>query len=320
MSPPIDPPSSDVQGPTPSVSVVIPVYNSASHLAQTVRAVEAELRLLGQSREFILVDDGSRDSSWAEISTLVRELPGVRGIRFLRNRGQHSALLAGIRASCGSFVVLMDDDGQNPAAEIAALLDAAAGGYDLVFGAAEDKQHSGFRNLASMLVDRLANRLFDKPPAVRMSNFKVISRGLADRIGQYASDRPNINAEALLYCRSVISVPVQHHARQSGDSQYTLRGLIGVFSRLLLGYSLLPLRAIVGIGLAVGVLGIVMGLVFVVHGIFFGTRAPGWTSVVVIGSLMQSTALLGISVVGEYTMRSLERAERRSGYVVIEEA
>lgn len=314
------PPSTHERHSSPFVSVVIPVYNSASQLSTTVHAVTTAVGALGYPLEVILVDDGSKDSSWSEIGELTRRNPGVRGIRFLRNRGQHSALLAGIRASRGSFVVLMDDDGQNPSTEIATLLDTAAEGYDLVFGAAEDKQHSGFRNLASRMVDGLATRLFDKPPSVRISNFKVLSRGLADRISQYASDRPNINAEALLYCTSVTSIPVQHHARQSGDSQYTLRGLIAVFTRLLLGYSLLPLRAIVGIGLGVGVLGIVVGLVFLVHGILFGSRAPGWTSVVVIGSLMQSTALLGISVVGEYTMRSLERVERRSGYVVIEEA
>lgn len=301
------------------VTVVIPVFNSADLLSETVQGVVDRLQAANLTFEIVLVDDASKDASWPTIQRLTAQDPRIRGIRFLRNRGQHSALLAGIRASTGKFVVLMDDDGQNPAAEIPALLQEAAKGYDLVFGAAEVKQHPGYRNLSSSIVDRLATRLFDKPASVRISNFKVLSRGLADRIGQYASDRPNINAEALLYCTSVTSITVQHVARQSGSSQYTLRGLVAVFSRLLLGYSLLPLRFIVGVGLTVGLLGFLVGMFFLLRGLIFGDYFPGWTNLVLL-SLMASTSLLGISVVGEYTMRALQRAEGRSGYIVVDEA
>lgn len=309
-----------VTGAVPAVSVVIPVFNSAGVVVGTVNNLITELAKADISFEIVLVDDGSKDGSWLAVSDLIRTTPGVRGIRFLRNRGQHSALLAGIRASRGSYVVLMDDDGQNPAAEIPALLQEARRGYDLVFGAADDKKHAFYRNLGSNLVNRLAERLFQKPASVRVSNFKVLSRALADRIGEYASDRPNINAEALLYCTSVTSIPVRHETRRVGDSQYTLRGLLALLSRLLIGYSLLPLRAIIGIGLLVGLLGLAIGLASIAHGLYFGTNTPGWTSIVVLLSVMQSTALIGLSVVGEYTMRALERVEGRAGYVVIEEA
>lgn len=304
---------------SPAISVVIPVFNSAEMLSGTVQGVAGRLEAANLTFEVILVDDASKDRSWAAVQGIAAQDPRIRGIRFLRNRGQHSALLAGIRASTGAHVVLMDDDGQNPAAEIPTLLQEAAKGYDLVFGYAEVKRQAGYRNLASRMVNGLATHLFQKPTSVRISNFKVLSRELADRIGQYASDRPNINAEALLYCTSVTSVPVLHEARQSGSSQYTLRGLFGLFSRLLLGYSLLPLRIIIGAGLVIGTLGMLLAVFVLVRELIFGSRVPGWTSVVVLMSLMQSTMLMGLSVVGEYTMRSLERVERRSGYMVIDE-
>jgi len=301
------------------VTVVIPVFNSAEVLSTTVAGVIDCLKASHRTFEVILVDDGSKDLSWGTIQRLCAQDGRVRGIRLLRNRGQHSALLAGLRASTGEFVVLMDDDGQNPAGEIDTLLATASQGYDLVFGAAEDKQHDGYRNLGSILVNRLATRLFGKPESVRVSNFKLLSRALADRVSQFASDRPNINAEVLLYCTSVTSVTVRHEPRRSGSSQYTLRGLFAVFSRLILGYSLLPLRFIVGVGLIVGLLGFLIGVFFLLRGVLFGDYFPGWTNLVLL-SLMSSTTLLGISVVGEYTMRALQRAEGRSGYIVIDQA
>jgi undecaprenyl-phosphate 4-deoxy-4-formamido-L-arabinose transferase len=299
--------------------VVIPVYNSQDVIVQTVEELLGELAPRWQSFEIVLVDDHSLDGSWSRIKGLATRFPQVQGVRLLRNSGQHSALLAGMRATRGDFVVLMDDDGQNPPAEIPNLIAAAqAGPHDLVFGVARDKQHARTRNLGSVMVDRIIGALFDKPRDVRVSNYKLLSRPLVDRVCAYAGRRPYINGEALLYCESAASVPVEHRPRQAGKSQYSAGAILKLLARLIFGYSVLPLRATTVVGLAIGGAGLLLGLALVGRALVLGSGVPGWTSLVVMFCTLQSIALIGLAFVGEYSIRALRISENQPTYVVSE--
>lgn len=301
------------------VSVVIPVFNSAAVVGVTVEELLAEFDSQADRVEVILVDDRSQDGSWACIQELATRFPQVTGIRLLRNSGQHSALLAGLRASRGDYVVLMDDDGQNPPAEIASMISTSQlGQHDLVFGVPREKAHTRVRRVGSILVDRIVGLLFDKPSDVRISNFKVLARPLVERVCTYSSRAPYINAEVLLYCDSATSVLVEHRPRRAGDSQYSTLAIVKLVARLVFGYSVIPLRATTVVGVAIGLAGILLGIGLVIRALAVGVEVPGWTSLVVLFSTLQSIALIGLAFVGEYSIRALRLAENRPTYVVTE--
>jgi glycosyltransferase involved in cell wall biosynthesis len=115
------------------VSVVCPVYCSEATLEHLVNEICRALTT-GFKFEIILVDDGSRDSSWNKILQICDSNPYVRGIRLNRNFGQHGALLAGIRSAQYEVTVTLDDDLQNPPVEIPKLLNALTSGIDVVYG------------------------------------------------------------------------------------------------------------------------------------------------------------------------------------------
>src|SRR5262245_60145903 len=119
------------------VSVVVPVFNSEATLADLVRRLAEVLPRLCPEFEVLLINDGGRDGSWAKICELAQAYPWVRGIRLMRNYGQHNALLCGIRAAMYPITVTIDDDGQNPPEEIPKLIRMLDEGYDLAFGAPE---------------------------------------------------------------------------------------------------------------------------------------------------------------------------------------
>src|SRR5690348_9128989 len=106
----------------PGLSVVIPVYNSEATLSALVESLRATLGQFADRYEVLLVNDGSRDGSWDEISRLASVHDWIRGINLMRNYGQHNALLCGIRAAEHEIVVIMDDDLQHPPSEIRKLL------------------------------------------------------------------------------------------------------------------------------------------------------------------------------------------------------
>jgi glycosyltransferase involved in cell wall biosynthesis len=120
--------------PYPSISVVVPVYNSEQMLGTLVDRLLAALTALTPRLEILLVNDGSRDGSWPAIEKLAAKFPQVRGIDLMRNFGQHNALLAGIRAASGDLIVTLDDDLQNPPEEIPKILARLEEGVDVVYG------------------------------------------------------------------------------------------------------------------------------------------------------------------------------------------
>jgi len=105
------------------ISVVVPVYNSAAVLPLLTKELEAVLSHCSHRFEVILVNDASPDQSWLSIVNLAEEFKWIRGINLMRNVGQHNALLCGIRAARYGVIVTIDDDLQNPPAEIPKLLE-----------------------------------------------------------------------------------------------------------------------------------------------------------------------------------------------------
>src|ERR1700756_2298911 len=123
------------------VSVVVPVYNSEGSLTPLVERLAAVLPGAAAGGEILLVNDGSRDRSWDVIRELAARHAGVRGIRMLRNFGQHNALLAGTRAARYAITITMDDDLQHQPEEIPKLLARLAEGADVVYGTATTLPH-----------------------------------------------------------------------------------------------------------------------------------------------------------------------------------
>jgi len=118
----------------PSISVVVPVYNSEATLETLSDRISKVLKNHSSKFELILINDGSNDRSWEIISKLANKYSWIHGINLMRNYGQHNALLCGVRASKYELIITMDDDLQNPPEEIPHLINKIKEGYDVVYG------------------------------------------------------------------------------------------------------------------------------------------------------------------------------------------
>ena len=114
----------------PLISIVAPAHNEEESLPAFVQKVSLELN--DTDYEIIIVDDGSTDRTWATIHRLKQEYPNVRGVRFTRNFGHQSAILAGLNEARGRAVIMMDSDGQHPESLIPELIKRWSEGYDVV--------------------------------------------------------------------------------------------------------------------------------------------------------------------------------------------
>ncbi len=282
----------------PYLSVVIPVFNSERTLGPLVEALFAELA--GVDVEVVLVNDGSADGSEAVCRQLAERLTRVRAVSLRRNFGEFNAVLCGLNYARGRFCVIIDDDFQNPPAEILKLLAAAeTDGFDVVYSAYAQKQHGLWRNAGSWLVNRLTTWLLDKPRDLYLSSFKLIRREVVDEIIRYRGPYPYIDGLILRVTRHVGRVNVAHAQRAEGRSTYTVRKLISLFLNVLFGYSLRPLRLLTLAGLVLTGLSLSLLLLEAVGGLLTDWEVINpliFSTILFVGGLN----LTGLGLLGEY--------------------
>lgn len=226
-----------------AVSVVIPVFNSGSTLIPLCERLMETLQSV-RCLQIILVDDGSSDDSVEVCLALNARYPeAVEFIGLARNFGEHSAILTGLRAVCGDYCVLMDDDLQNPPEEVPALLRQAAFGFDVVYSEYTDRRHPLYRRLGSALHNWMANFVLQKPKDLYLSSFKVLSAPLVAEICAYRGPAPYLDALIFRATSNVGTVHARHEVRPRGRSGYSLAKLFCLWWRLVFGFSNWLLRA-----------------------------------------------------------------------------
>ncbi len=299
-------------------SIVVPVYNSAGIVGETVDSIVAEFQAQRLSYELILVNDGSSDGSWDIIAEKARTYPHVVALNLLRNYGQHSANLAGLRESTGDYVITMDDDLQNPPDQARVLIDEAMKGRDVVFGRFETKQAAAHRRLGSKVIGMINRRIFGQPPSLVVSNFRIMRRDVADRICASRTAYPYITGQALLYSSNRSHVPVRHEPRRVGKSHYNMLRTTRLVMTILFSYSLFPLRMAALGGFLISIVSFGIGLAYLVRGLFFDTRVPGWTTLVVLLAVFNGVTIALLSMLGEYIVRTLNAVSAHETYHVVE--
>jgi glycosyltransferase involved in cell wall biosynthesis len=296
-------PASAARAAHPDLSIVIPAFNSAAFVDDTLDACVAACERAGLSFEIVAVNDGSVDGSWQVLRQRAMGDARIVAVDLLRNYGQHAAVWCGLERARGRRVVTLDDDLQNPPDQIGLLLAAADDGADVVFGRPYRKRHGLGRRVASAVVDRVNTRVFRKPHGLVLTNFRLLDRAVVDRMLAHPADRPYVNGLAVLHARRAVNVAVEHHPRRQGRSGYDLGRALALVATILFGYSAVPLRWVSAVGVAAAMASLGLGAYFLGKRLLVGSSVPGWASVVVLLSFFNGLTLLLLGMLGEYTVR-----------------
>jgi glycosyltransferase involved in cell wall biosynthesis len=286
------------------LSIIIPVYNAASTLRSLVQQLLLVLNGTGMRYEIIFVEDGSHDNSWEILSDLQKIWPDqIVAIQLMRNYGQHNALMCGFRNSHGEYVVTMDDDLQNPPEEIPKLLEAIeTQELDLVYGCYEEtKEHCLWRNLGSWMVNVFYRIVFKS--STRVTSFRIVRRELLESIFSYSLNFTYIDGLLAWNTQRIGEVIVKHHPRSVGRSGYSLGKLITLAFNLFTNFSLLPLQLVSSCGLFVAIIGLLMGVYYLIQYLFSNIVVPGYASTIVAILILGGTQLLALGIMGEYLGR-----------------
>ena len=305
----------DPDASTPSISVVIPLYNEAASIPELYRRTVLSLDEAGHSFELIFIDDGSTDSTFAELERIHAADGRVRAVRFKRNFGQHSAMHAGLVRARGEILVTMDGDLQNAPEDLPRLVHAVESGIDVASGTRAARRDSWGRTLPSHVINGMLRRFTRVDISDFGCAFNAYRRSAIEPMLGAIGKQKFTKALVLSSGASVVEVDVRHSPR-TGRSRYTPLRLTRLALHVLAGFWPQPIQ---WIGIALGVLCSTAALVLGVYGVFYWIErsnfpGPLFGGVGVIFVLGMQGFILAL--VGEYLARIQRDVEGRPLYTI----
>jgi undecaprenyl-phosphate 4-deoxy-4-formamido-L-arabinose transferase len=301
--------------PAMNLSIVVPIYRGEMFIEPLAEELRKNLPLFAENYEVILVNDGSPDRSWEIIEHLAGEDKHIKGIRLMRNYGQHNATLCGVRAACYEVTVTMDQDLQHHPSEIPLLLAKLDEGYDVVYGTPVKLPQGFLRNFMTATIKWVLAKVIGLQAVRNVSAFRVFRTNLRDAFVNFQSS--SLILDVLLSWGTTRFSSVSVNISEAGRTNYSFRMLVRTTMLILVGFSTLPLRFASWIGFAMTVFGlIVFGYVLYVY--FLLGSLPGFPFLASIIALFSGAQLFALGIFGEYLARMFDRSMDRPTYVINE--
>jgi polyisoprenyl-phosphate glycosyltransferase len=304
------------------LSLVIPCYNEQEALPITATRLETllldliERRKIAADSNVWLVDDGSKDATWATIESLAARSDLFVGLKLSRNRGHQNALLAGLLSADGDAVISIDADLQDDLGVIEKMVDAYAAGYEIVYGVRKARDtDTWFKRWTALRYYGLLSALgVDIVP--NHADFRLLGRNAINALG--------LHTEVNLFLRGIIpqlgyrttSVYYDRGERVAGESKYPLRKMIRLALDGITSFSPVPLRLIAALGVIVCVFSLAMVLWVISIRLFTDRALPGWASTTVPIYLLGGVQLLCIGILGEYVAKIYSETKARPRFLI----
>lgn len=301
------------------ISFVIPCYNSMNSINGVVKEIDDTMNEHKEyDYEIILVNDSSPDDVWSVIKEISEEKKYVKAISFAKNFGQHSALMAGYRASKGDIIVSADDDGQTPIDQVFRLIDKLDDKCDVVYARYDSIKQSFARRCGTWINGKMNEILLGKPKGLFASSYYVMKRFVAMDMIKYNNPYPYIGGLVFRTTKKIINVDVDHREREEGQSGYSFGKLIKLWMNGFTAFSVVPLRFSSLIGVICAFIGFIFGIVTVIRKLVTPDISVGWSSTVAIMLFIGGLIMLMLGMIGEYLGRIYISINNSPQYVVKE--
>lgn len=302
---------------TNSLSVVIPIYNDQEVIAELLRRLTAVLESIVSDYEIILIDDGSRDNSWAIMNEERKQREHLRIARLSRNFGQQNAIAAGLSLTTKELIVLMDSDLQDRPEDIPVLIDALLADPEATMAIAqwEERKDSRMKKAVSRLFQIVSNRITDIHQMPRLGIFRVMKKSVVDELRNFPER--TATAVSLLYFigHKYVAVPLKRDARFAGSSGYNLRKMLALTFARIFSFSMFPIRMVTYMGalLCIGSMLAACGLIIYK---LVGNVVTGWTSMMVLMLFLFGLNFAFLGILGEYIGRIFLETKQRPNYII----
>ena len=297
------------------LSIISPVYKSEENVDELVRRLHMEVSKITPDYEIILVDDGSPDRSWIKIEENCKKASKVKGIRLSRNFGQHYAVTAGISASTGQLIVIMDCDLQDDPSNISKLIKEYKNGNEIVFTERIERKHSIGKKISAQVYNFLFGFFSERSYDVNAGSLVLFSSIVKEAFLKLEDkDRLYIQMLKWVGFRNT-KVTVEHNKRYSGKSSYTTIKLMKLALQGWTSHSDKLLKFSIYVGFALSLITFLTSIVVIIRYFTEGLQ-PGWPSLFIAIMFSTGLILMSIGVTGIYVGKIFEQTKNRPLYIV----
>ena len=302
----------------PEVSIIVPAYNESEGILEFISHLGSELEKCCELFEICVVDDGSTDSTWDKLIIISKNQPNLRAVRFTRNFGKEAAILAGLRESRGSAVIIIDADGQHPVHLIPEMLFLWRTNNSKIIAARKtNKPRHFFLTRANA---NIFNKFMFALTGLNLkgsSDFKLLDRNVVNTILSFPEKVRFFRGMTVWTGFSTTHLDFEVSPRIAGKSKWNQKQLIHLATNAITAYSAKPLILV----FRLGVFGMLIAALLIAQAIYsWFTKASisGWTSLTLVIVFFGSANLLGLGILGIYLSQVFNEIKQRPGFLISE--
>ncbi len=298
------------------LSIVVPVYYNEMNIADLYADLKEKVLYKLESYEIVMVDDGSGDSSWAEMNKIAAIDSNVRLLKLSKNFGSHAAILAGLNYCTGDCAMIKAADLQEPSSLILEMYESWKKGNKVVLAAREDREESksqkGFANTYYWLVRKFVSSEMPK------SGFDcyLIDRKVIDVLTALDESNSALTLQVLWAGFKKDVIYYKRLKREKGKSRWTLSKKVKLVVDSIVTFSYTPLRIVSAVGALGFFAAVIWGIFVLLFRIFGDIPVQGYTTLMIFQLLSSGLILLVLGVLGEYIWRGVDAARHRPVFIV----
>jgi glycosyltransferase involved in cell wall biosynthesis len=306
------------------LSVIIPIFNESEiipelnrRLLKTLELLSSQINLSRNDVEFLFINDGSSDDSFAQLMSLVHTNACYKLINFSRNFGHQKAVTAGLHHAKGEHVVIIDADLQDPPEFIIDLYKKQQDGFDVVYAVRKKRNGENFlKKITAKLFYRLLFKVTDISIPLDTGDFRIMRRNVVDTL--------NSMPEAHRFIRGMVSwvgfrqtgLEYNREERFAGKTKYPFKKMLRFAFDAITSFSTLPLKLMIYFGFFASLIGL-LGAIYILYVKFYTHNTiTGWSSIMITILLMGGIQLVTIGIMGEYIGRISEESKKRPLYII----
>lgn len=302
----------------PKLSIVTPVFNEEEMLNIFFDYLcEFKKQIKDYEIEWVIVDDGSKDSTPDILENLVQKNDFINAFVFSRNFGKEAALFAGLTYSKGDLVVPMDIDLQDPFELILKMILKYKEGADVVLAKRSNRSNDTFlKRLSAQWFYKLNNKMSSLKLEENVGDFRLMSRQVVDEIV--------LLSENQLFMKGLMSwvgfktevITYERPSRVEGKTKFNYRKLWNLAVQGITSFSTLPLQVWTYFGSFVAFVSFLFGIKIIIEKLLFGISVSGYASLMVAILFFGGVQLIGIGVLGEYLGRTYLESKKRPRFII----
>lgn len=305
------------------ISVIVPCYNEEKALPLFYEEIErVRKKDFGESMEFeyIFVNDGSKDKTLKEIKELRQRDNKVRYVSFSRNFGKEAAILAGLEASTGDYITLMDADLQDPPKLLREMYNIIKEeNYDIVATRRVTRKGEPIiRSFCARIFYKLINRMSDIEMVDGARDYRLMTRQVVNSIISLKEYNRYSKGLFSFVGFDVKWIEYENVERVAGETKWSFWKLFKYALEGITAFSTFPLILSSLIGLIFCVVAFLAIIFIIVKTLIYGDPTSGWPSLACIIVFVSGVQLFSIGIIGQYLSKTYLEVKKRPIYIIKE--